>query len=52
MISDCRKWPISKMRTETVSDGKLPSPPRLVKREVVAVHTSLSPCSANLQHEC
>jgi hypothetical protein len=42
MISDCRSWPFWKMRTKAVSGGKLPSPPRPVKRGIVAVHTSFS----------
>ena len=36
-----RKWPVSKMRTETVSAGKRPSPPRPAQNEAVAVLTSL-----------
>ena len=34
-------WPISKLRTETVSGDNLPLPPRPVKSELVAVHTSV-----------
>ncbi|MFM2422431.1 MAG: hypothetical protein RL291_961, partial [Pseudomonadota bacterium] len=34
-------WPTSKMRTEAVPGGKLPSPPKPVKSHVVAVHTSV-----------
>ena len=55
---------ISKMRTEAVSDDKLPSPPRMPQNEVAAVHTLfgavlctfatrvLSPCiSSAVGHE-